>query len=321
MPLIANLDYNPSGIFKNGHINSMFPYFFRKAFDSNFERQRLTTPDQDFLDIDLIINNNEKAVFLFHGLEGSTGSQYIQASASLFSKNGFDVIATNYRGCSGQLNHKPYAYNSGWTRDVEFVLDNYLKKYSSVVLLGYSLGGNLILKYASDGYYHLDPKIKAIMAVSAPIDLYQSVLEISKRKNRLYEINFLKTLKIKTHEKAVIFPEVYNKIDVDGIKKLIEFDDLVTGPIHGYEGALDYYEKCNSLQTLKNLSIPTLLLNAKDDPFLSKSCYPEILSKKHRFLHALFPKYGGHCGFYTKGESYYWNEIELLKFAKTQTEI
>jgi predicted alpha/beta-fold hydrolase len=185
-------------------------------------------------------------------------------------------------------------------------------------LAGFSLGGNLVLKYAGEEVFALSEKIKAVMAVSAPIDLYGCVLELSKRKNILYEKNFLKTLKAKTLEKAEIFTEELDKEKISNLKKLYDFDDVVTGPLHGFEGARDYYSKCNSLQFIPNITIPSLLLTAHNDPFLSDSSYPYKLAENHPFFHLQATKYGGHCGFHTKGKSYYWGELELLRFAQKQ---
>lgn len=317
MPILKDT-YNTSGLFKNGQFNTIATYILRNAPTFPFKRVRLETPDDDFLDIDTIQNNKRKAVFLFHGLEGSTDSQYMRGAARIFLDHNWDIIATNYRGCSGVMNRYLHSYHSGKTDDVNLIINHFIDAYDQVVLIGFSLGGNLIMKYNGDHQYPLNPKIKATLSISAPIDLYGGVKEIASFKNIIYEKRFLKTLVKKAKEKLQVFDHEVDPLIFRKIKSLFDFDDYFTGPVNGFKGAIDYYSQCNSLQHLSTLRIPALLLNASDDPFLPDSCYPENEAKTNKNLFLLTSKYGGHVGFYTKGKSYYWSEITMLEFSENQ---
>ena len=146
-------DYTPSFFFKNGHINTMYSSLFRKTKPLPFKRKRIKTPDDDFLDIDLLENGCDKIAVLCHGLEGSSDSKYIRATAALLAKNGFAVAAMNYRFCGGEINRQLITYHSGRTEDLHAVINTVLPDYGAVYLVGFSLGGNLVLKYNGDGIY------------------------------------------------------------------------------------------------------------------------------------------------------------------------
>ncbi len=316
MPVKKSSTYKAGGLFRNGHFNSMYTYLSRKVTPVPFTRERVTTPDDDFIDVDLYVQHSRKAIFLFHGLEGSTSSQYIQGTSHTFYDHGYDVIAMNYRGCSGEDNHHLRSYHSGNTPDVNLIINKYIGNYDEVALVGFSLGGNKILKYSSDGIYDISLKVKAVCAVSAPVDLHACSLKICTWQNYFYQRKFLSTLLAKAKTKAQKFPNDIDLAIFDKIKNLYDFDEYFTAPVHGFKNAADYYARCNSLQFLKNITIPTLLLNAQDDPFLSKSCFPYNIADQNPSFFLEAPKYGGHCGFYTKGKSYYWDELEILSFVE-----
>lgn len=294
----------------------MYTFLKRKVPQVPFIRERLITEDQDFIDVDHYSQNSKKVIFLFHGLEGSTASQYIQGTSRTFHDHGYDIIAMNYRGCSGKDNNHLYSYHSGNTPDIHFVIEEYKEKYEQIALVGFSLGGNKILKYASDGVFDLSPKIKVVCGVSAPVDLHTCSLKICTWQNYFYERRFLSTLLAKAKLKSLKYSGQLEPIIFDKIKNLYDFDDYFTAPVHGFKDAADYYAQCNALQFLKNVSLPTLLLNAQDDPFLSKSCFPYNIADQNPSFFLEAPKYGGHCGFYTKGKSYYWDELEILSFVE-----
>ena len=306
-------DYTPSFFFKNGHINTMYSSLFRKTKPLPYKRKRITTLDDDFLDIDLLENGSDKIVILCHGLEGSSDSKYIQASAALLAKSGYAVAAMNYRFCSGEINRRLVTYHSGRTEDLHAVINTVLPDYNAVYLLGFSLGGNLVLKYNGDGIYPLHPKIKASVAISVPVDLHGSSIKLQDLQNRLYTWRFLCTLSNKVRLKHQQFPDQVPIDRLKKVKKLIDFDEYFTAALNGFKNAQDYYAKASSKPFLKSISRPTLLINALDDPFLSESCFPNAEAQENPYFSLITPRYGGHVGFVSTGK-YYWSELEILRF-------
>lgn len=312
MPLIET-DYKPPLLFKNRHVNTIYSSLFRKTKPLSFKRKRIETLDDDFLDIDLIENGSRKIVILCHGLEGSSDSKYIQATAKLLSLNGYSVAAMNYRFCSGEINRQLVTYHSGKTDDLHTVINFVLPNYDSVYLVGFSLGGNLILKYNGDGLFSLSPKIKANVAISVPVDLKGSSISLKRCENVLYRWRFLRTLSKKMHLKHQQFPNELDLAPLKKIKTLTDFDDFFTSKINGFKDAEDYYLKASSKQFIHNISKPTLLINALDDPFLSESCFPISEAEENSNFFLMTPIDGGHVGFISKG-AFYWSEIQILNF-------
>ena len=312
MPLIET-DYKPPLFFKNRHVNTIYSSLFRKTKPLSFKRKRIETLDDDFLDIDLIENGSRKIVILCHGLEGSSDSKYIQATAKLLSLNGYSVAAMNYRFCSGEINRQLVTYHSGKTDDLHTVINFVLPNYDSVYLVGFSLGGNLIIKYNGDGLFSLSPKIKANVAISVPVDLMGSSISLKRCENVLYRWRFLRTLSKKMHLKHQQFPNELDVVPLKKVKNLTDFDNFFTSKINGFKDAEDYYLKASSKQFIPNISIPTLLINALDDPFLSDSCFPIREAKENLNFFLMTPFYGGHVGFISKG-AFYWSEIQILNF-------
>lgn len=312
MPLIET-DYKPPLLFKNRHVNTIYSSLFRKTKPLSFKRKRIETLDDDFLDIDLIENGSRKIVILCHGLEGSSDSKYIQATAKLLSLNGYSVAAMNYRFCSGEINRQLVTYHSGKTDDLHTVINFVLPNYDSVYLVGFSLGGNLILKYNGDGLFSLSPKIKANVAISVPVDLKGSSISLKRCENVLYRWRFLRTLSKKMHLKHQQFPNELDLAPLKKIKTLTDFDDSFTSKINGFKDAEDYYLKASSKQFIHNISKPTLLINALDDPFLSESCFPISEAEENSNFFLMTPIDGGHVGFISKG-AFYWSEIQILNF-------
>ena len=312
MPILSN-DYKPPFLFKYRHINTIYSTLFRKTKPISFKRKRIETLDDDFLDIDFIENGSKKIVILCHGLEGSSNSKYILATAKLLSKNGYSIAAMNYRFCSGEINRQLITYHSGKTDDLHTVINYVLPNYDAIYLVGFSLGGNLILKYNGDGLFPLSSKIKASVAISVPIDLKDSSISLQKRENKLYNWRFLRTLSKKMYLKHNQFPKELDINPLKMIKNLTDFDEYFTSKINGFKNAQDYYFKASSKQFICNISRPTLLINAKDDPFLSQSCFPINEAKNSLNFYLMIPKYGGHVGFISKGD-FYWSENQILKF-------
>lgn len=306
-------EYRAGIIFRNKHLNTIYPAFFRKINNIKYQRERIETPDNDFFDIDWSRVNSKKLLILLHGLEGSSNGQYIKGMARIFNENSWDVCAINYRGCSGEINKTPGFYHGGATDDIDYLINIIEKDYEKIVLTGFSLGGNILLKYLGDGVYRLNKKIKAGAAISVPCDLESAMENLSRRRNFIYSKRFLKSLKNKVMLKKSLFPDIISDKNFKAIASLKDFDDEYTAPVHGFKDACDYYSKCSCKQFLKNIKIPALIINALDDPFLTKECYPAKEAKTNENLTLITPKHGGHVGF-SSFSSYYFTEKMVLKF-------
>jgi predicted alpha/beta-fold hydrolase len=226
--------------------------------------------------------------------------------------NGFDVLAWNYRGCSGEVNRQLRFYHSGATDDLDTVIQHARKLYQEIFLIGFSLGGNITLKYL--GEQNPYPEIKKAVAFSVPLDLYTSCLKIGERANLVYARRFLASLKNKVRCKAASFPELDTK-GLTNINTIKAFDDRYTAPLHGYKDALEYYEQCSALHFLSDIKTPVLVVNALNDPFLSTACFPRDKFRDHPFVRIGHPRFGGHVGFAQFGKNgIFWSEAIAMNF-------
>lgn len=317
MPTIES-SYHPPLLFRNGHISTIYAAVMRKVSIPEQQRERLELADGDFLDLDWTYSKNPSTsvIILLHGLEGNAQRPYMLGSARAFSEAGIDICAVNMRGCSGEPNRLYRSYHSGATEDLRAVLEHLdrNRSYSKVFLKGFSLGANLILKYLGD-FPDSRERIAGAVAVSAPCDLHDCLLQLSMSKNRLYSNRFLKSLREKLKLKQRQFPEILTDSIIQKVRTLKDFDDVYTSRAHGFKDAMDYYLKCSSLPVLDSISVPTLLINAKDDSFLGQKCYPETAGNSNSSLYVETPRFGGHVGFYASGDLFY-HEARALQFIR-----
>ncbi len=315
MPKIDST-YNPPLVFKNGHLATIYSGLVRRVNGLNQQRERLELPDGDFLDLDWSFADapTEKVAILLHGLEGNAQRPYITGSAKAFNTEGYDACAVNFRGCSGEANRLYRSYHSGATEDLEAVVRHILqtKEYGELYLKGFSLGGNLALKYLGEGR-DLPKEIRAAVAVSVPCSLYSSLQQLLMPKNVLYAKRFKTHLLEKLVEKRKLFPEKISHADIERVVTLKEFDDVYTSRAHGFADAMDYYAQCSSLQFLSAIGVPTLVINARNDSFLGPECYPVSEAGANPNLYLEVPAYGGHVGFFDWGAHYY-TEQRAIKF-------
>jgi predicted alpha/beta-fold hydrolase len=314
MPVFKNHAYSPPLFLRSGHLNTIYPYLFRKDPEMPYQRKRLEIPDGDFIDVDSILRGNSRLAILCHGLEGSAHSKYIKYTALLLSKEGWDVVALNYRGCSGEMNRKVQMYHSGFTDDLHFSINYFENPYKEIGLVGFSLGANILMKYLGESTQLLNAKIKGAIGISVPCDLSAGASQIGQWYNYFYEKRFLITLEEKIKLKKRLFPDEINLEHLSKIKSLRDFDEFYTGPLHGYKDAEDYYQKAHCKQFLSNIQIPTLIINALDDPFLPEESYPFLEAKSNPNLGFIPTSYGGHVGFSLKGSKFYWEEQMIAQF-------
>ncbi|MCM4166696.1 2-succinyl-6-hydroxy-2,4-cyclohexadiene-1-carboxylate synthase [Arenibacter antarcticus] len=319
MPIVTST-YNPPFPFRNGHLSTIYSGIIRKVKGLVQERERLELSDGDFMDLDWshAISPTSKVVILLHGLEGNAQRPYITGAAKYFTKQGIDACAVNFRGCSGSTNRLFRSYHSGATEDLEQVVDHILQKekYDQVFLNGFSLGGNMALKYLGEGR-SLPKEIKAAIVISAPCQLHSSLEQLLKPKNMLYANRFKARLVEKLRAKKILFPNKLSDGEIARINTLKDFDDIYTSRAHGFLDAMDYYKKSSSLQFLKTINIPTLIINAQNDSFLGDLCFPHKEAQANNFLYFESPNYGGHVGFYDRNNITY-TEKRALNFIEEQ---
>ncbi len=319
MPNIESNSYHPQFLFRVNHLSTILPNLLRRIKRPNYQRIRISTPDKDFLDLDYVKAGGEVVAIICHGLEGSTDRDYVRSIVNEIGGNNWDALAINLRGCSGEVNAIYGSYHSGKTDDLDLVVSYAIEKmnYKKVILIGYSLGGNITLKYVGERGIGINKYIKAAAAISVPVHLSDSADQLAKKSNLIYMKRFIRMLKPKLKEKILRFPQKELSLkELNSIRDFHGFDSVYTAPAHGFSSANDYWEKSSSLQFLKDIRIPTLLINAKDDPFLGPACFPfkEAEENDHFFFEA--PEYGGHVGFasqlFEKGP--YWNEKRMIEF-------
>ncbi len=316
MPLVSK-PFRPTLPFQNGHVSTLYPYFTRKHDLQPYERERLELDDGDFMDLDHIPNKSDICVIITHGLEGSSESQYVRGMAKAIYERGFHMTALNLRGCSGVSNRLKISYHSGKTDDLHRVIIHQAEKFPVILLVGFSLGGNLTLKYMGQYAQTMPKALKAGVAISAPCNLWDCVQHMDA--GRIYMPWLLASLKQKAKKRLTEMPEgtyTFTKAEVEKVKSFKEFDDLCTAPIHGFDSALDYYEKSQSLRFLPQIARPTLLINALDDPFLSNGCYPRTAGDKSKSFYYLETKYGGHVSYATdfRRSGEHWHETQTIAF-------
>ncbi len=322
MPLIEPSTYQPPAILRNRHLHTIYAYLSRRANGVTYQRSRVDTPDHDFLDIDLSRVGSQTLLIIAHGLEGSADSTYVKSLVKAANARQWDVAAVNMRGCSGLPNNLYSSYHSGKTDDIALAI-RYLQQqfgHEQLLLAGFSMGGNIMLKYAGESGKGIDPAIKAVACLSTPCDLRSAAFELSKSGNRLYMSRFLKTLKQKLLAKLERFPDSpVSAIQVKKARDFFDYDNLYTAPAHGFTDAEAYWHQCSSKRFITQIEIPALVVNALDDPFLGKDCYPFDLAGSQAQFFLETPRFGGHVGFVTKisGRGEWWHESRILDFLNT----
>lgn len=319
MPHLDASDYRPPVWLPGGHAQTIFPALFRTIGKLPFKRVRIDTPDHDHFDLDILSCGQKPArgaVILSHGLEGDSRRKYIRGMCRALAGLGWDCVARNFRACGGAINKASCMYHSGETGDLRLTVDYCLKAgYERVLLVGFSMGGNQTLKYLGEDPDQVPPQVAGAAAFSVPCDLVGSARELARPANAVYMLYFLRTLRMKVRLKHASYPDLYPLKGLEAISSFKEFDDSYTAPVHGFASAEDYWRKSSSLQFLSGIRVPTLLVNAWNDPFLSPECYPTDIARKSRFLTLETPAHGGHVGFVPPfGQEMYWSEQRAAQF-------
>lgn len=306
-------DFKGNKIVTNKHLETILPALLRKV-EVPYERMRIHTPDGDYFDTDWLKHeHNDQIIVLIHGLEGSSQSSYIKGFAQYFYRHGYDVCAINFRSCSGEMNLLPSSYHSGFYHDLHLLITQYLLSYKKVFPIGFSLGGNMLLHYLGKHKQLVPKSVKSAIAISVPVDLAGSSATLASLSNRIYLNRFLRSLTHKMALKAKQFPRLIDTTHLQFIRSFETFDNRYTAPLHGFKDAAHYYKSVSALFTLADIAIPTLLINAQNDPFLSPSCFPVDIAQQSTYLQLEIPRGGGHVGFaYQLPNGRYWSEERAL---------
>lgn len=320
MPM-PNADYSPPLWMCNGHIQTMWPVLFRNVELLPATRVRLKTPDNDFVDVDVMrspASTGRRVVVLSHGLEGNVRRKYMQGMARSIVNVGWDVVGRHMRGCSGELQRAPGKYHMGETEDIHLVIQYCLEQgWTDIVLAGFSMGGSQTLKYLGENPQRVPTAVKAGIGISVPCDLVGASLRLSSPSCAIYMQYFMRTMKKKTRAKAAMHPHFPSLEGLEKIRTFDVFDERFTAPLNGFSSAHDYWTKCACLPVLPQIAVPVLLINAADDPFMTPSCHPVNLAQNSKSFTFLMPKHGGHVGFVTSGPQY-WSEAKVAQYLRSQ---
>ena len=316
MPLIQPATYQPPRFLGNAHLQTIWHSEFRRVAGVAYRRSRIDTPDGDFLDLDWLDKGRQRLALLVHGLESASSRAYMKGMAKALVRRGFDCLAMSLRGCGGQINRRTAFYHAGKTDDLETTLQHVFRLgRTEIYLIGFSLGGNIVLRWLGEQGDKIDRRIIAAAAVSAPCDLVSSNQALNKPSKRLYNRRFVNKLTAKVRAKAAAMPGTVDTGFLIGLKTLEDFDEAFTARQFGFSGAQDYYRRASARPLLKRISVPTLLLNAQDDPFLGPDCFPWDIAQASGFLFLEAPEHGGHIGFLTgQAGGEYWHETRVSDF-------
>ena len=317
--MITSSQFKPACWLPGTHAQTLWPSLIRRPVEIELTTERLTLPDDDFIDLAWTKGNSDKIVIVLHGLEGSIDSSYARGILAAINKKGWRGVFMHFRGCSGEHNLKDRSYHSGETGDLRFLVKTLRERHpeATLVAVGYSLGGNALLKYL--GEYKDDSQLKAAAAVSVPYILSNSAEKLERGFSRIYQRHLLNRLVNKTLSK---FQDRQAPVDIANINKLNtfkSFDHHITAPIHGFKSSDDYYEQSSSRQYLDKITTPTLLIHSRDDPFMSVNAIPRQDDLSESVTLEL-SNHGGHVGFVsgnTPWNAIYWLEERIPEFLST----
>jgi uncharacterized protein len=326
---MKNSTFTPAWWLKNCHLQTLYPALFRKLPSPVLRRERLITPDNDFLDLDWCGEEHLPLVILLHGLTGSSQSIYIKGLQHVLSQNNYRSVALNFRGCSGESNNSFRCYHSGETQDIDFLYKTLREREPTtpIAAVGFSLGGNVLLKWLGEQQNNVN--LFAAVAISVPLVLSICATKLDFGFSKIYRANLLRELKDyisgkQQHLEKIGATQHAKKLeqlgDLTKIRSFWEYDERVVAKLHGFKNAHDYYARSSSRQYLKKIAVPTLLIHALDDPFMTANVIPKA-DELSPFVQLELTKAGGHVGFVAGKNPFkpvYWLEQRIPKFLQQQ---
>ena len=317
-----NSVYRPSRWLPGPHAQTIWASRFRSTPSPDTKREQVELDDDDFLNLYWLTQGNGPIVIIVHGLEGDSSSNNVKAMFDVVRKNGWNGVLLLNRNCGGFSNRLQRTYHAGETGDLDFVVNLVKKRFPDVPLMlyGYSLGGNTMLKWLGEKGDHAG--ISAAAAVSIPFDLASSTAILDKGFSKIYQKHFVDLMREAAKRKFRDLAPLFNPGDLNQIKTLREFDEKVTAPLHGFVNADQYYSESSCKQFLKNICVPTLIMNSLDDPFLERNTFPGP-KEVSDMVELEFLQNGGHAAFITESiwKYFSWIETRIPEFFKKQMEI
>ncbi len=316
MPILSSPYSKPPFFYFNGHLETILPSLWRRIEGVSYIREKIGTPDGDFLNLDWSKVGGERLLIVSHGLEGDSQRHYARALVKLFNQQGIDVLVWNNRSCGGELNLQPVLYHHGSSHDLDSVVQHVIatNRYSELYLAGISMGGAQTLNYLGKKGKDL-PRILIKAAVySTPVHLPSSAATLRRPVNRFYKQKFLGKLKNKMEAKGKQYPGLIDLERLPYVRDFDEFDTHYTAKLHGFEDAADFYEQASPHPHLQSITVPTLILNAANDPLLGKECYPRAIAQESSTIFLEIPRRGGHTGFTLPRSEFNYAEYRLLDF-------
>ncbi len=304
------------------HLQTIYPALFAPRPSVTFRRERWNTPDNDFIDIDFVDGlPGQPLVVMFHGLEGSSSSPYSLALMTALAATGWSGAIPHFRGCSGEINLAPRFYHSGDSTELDWILRRLHTQAkhsgaSKFFATGVSLGGNVLLRWLGESQHQAEI-VDAACAISTPLDLAGGGMALEQGFNRIYAWSFLRTMRKKSLLKLAQFPGLFDREALLRAQNLYAFDNIVTAPLHGYKNTDDYWNRASAKHVLHDVTVPTLVLNAKNDPFLPARYLPQSAASS---VTLEYPEQGGHVGFATglPPGKLSWLPQRILRFLKGQ---
>jgi predicted alpha/beta-fold hydrolase len=312
--------FKPAWWCRGPHLQTLWPALFRFWPSQPLRRERLELPDGDFIDLDWTCNDAGPIVILLHGLEGNHRSHYARGMLQVLPQAGMRAVLMHFRGCSGEPNRLARAYHSGETGDLDFLVATLRQRepHTPIMAVGYSLGGNVLLKWL--GEQGAQAGLRCAVAVSVPLLLYDSTRHMTRGFSRFYQWWLVRLLKRSYLRKNRHRPGPLPEHEVRGLRNFYDFDDRITAPLHGFTDAMHYYTVSSSRQYLTRIRIPTLMLQAADDPFMPDSVIPaarELSASIQLDVH----RHGGHVGFVAGNLPWrprYWLEQRIPRWLQQQ---
>jgi len=311
--LIADSSFRPAPWLKNPHLQTLWAALVRRQPELDYRRERLDLPDGDFVDIDWTLGQSGPIVVILHGLTGSIESKYARGLMNAAHTRGWRAVLMNFRGQSGEPNRLPRSYHSGDTGDLDFLIHTLRKREpdTPLAVVGYSLGGNVVLKWM--GEQGAAAPVKTAVAVSPPFDLAISAKAINSGLSRGYQNKLLTDMRSAIETKFSDMEPPIELPDLEELQDFFSYDDAITAPLHGFRDVHHYYEESSCGKYLKDIRVPTLVLHAIDDPFMSPVIVPTERMLSDQVTLEL-SRYGGHVAFVAadkRGRPVYWLEQRI----------
>ncbi len=313
------LSFNP--LFRQGDMQTIAGRYWPAALDEqrwpSQSRFFQTEPDTQVLGrLNLQSNDTpveaQATVLSVHGLTACDHAPYMLSSGQLALEAGFDLVRLNVRNCGGTEHLSPTLYHSGLTTDLRQVVEQLAPR--PLFLLGFSMGGNMVLKLAGEWGENPPPHVRAVSAISPPIRLDACSLRIGESRNWVYEQRFVRQLRATMRRKATVMPETYPQPDFSGVNSIWKFDDKFTAPAFGFQNAAHYYEQCSCAGFLDQVRVPSLVIQAHDDPYIPFEVFRDSIFDANPWINLLAESHGGHVAFLAKGAQRFWAQEQAMRF-------